>query len=312
MISKECQEALISLHKWKADIISQGETFNIDRARSTFKLASRPAEVVEAKTFRTNGVLYEWICDEAADPDRRLLYLHGGGFVLGDLDITEPFTQLISRITGCSVLAIDYHLAPEHPFPHALNDSAQAFKWLLNNGPHGPALAKKTVLAGDSAGGGLALSTLVKLRDEKNILPDCAFTLSAFTDLTLSGESLKTKAEVDPILTPDFLQYSSQAYASGSDTKNPYISPLYANLTDLPPLFMQVGESEILLDDTLRFAEKAKDSGVEVTLDVWLEMFHAWQMFADTVPEAKEALDRVGNFVKEILKEKDNDRKRDG
>jgi len=194
MISKECQEALDAIYKWKDAIISSGESFDLHRTRATFKMTSRPAEVVEAKTFRTNGVLYEWICDEGTDPDQRLLYLHGGGFVLGDLDMTEPFTALIATITGCSALAIDYHLAPEHPFPHALNDAVTAFKWLINNGPHGPGLAKKTIIAGDSAGANLALSTLLKLRDNNDTLPDCAITFSAFTDLTLSGESLKTKA----------------------------------------------------------------------------------------------------------------------
>jgi len=307
MISKECQEALefidLLINEWTAEVNSPHLPLDMARSREAFKIVSRPADLLEAITFKVNGVLSEWVCDADADPDLRILYLHGGGFITGDLDTTEPFAKAISEVTGCAVLSIDYRLSPEHPFPSALNDAVNAFKWLCRNGPEGPAPSKKTFIIGDSAGGGLALSTLLKLRDDKAALPDGAVTLSAFTDLTLSGDSLKSRAEVDPVLNAAFLRFCSSAYASGMDMKNPYISPLFADTNDLPPLFMQVGEREILLDDTLRFAEKATASGVPVTLDVWPEMFHSWQLFAPHMPEALYALKRIGSYIRKFREE---------
>ena len=301
MVSKACQEALHDLHLLTEDLLARGERFDVQRSRITFKLYSRPDEVLEEVTFPLNGIRAEWVCDPASHPDMRLLYLHGGGYILGDLDTTAPFAQCISKATGCAVLIIEYRLAPEHPYPHALEDAVGAFRWLRQHGPQGAHPAKRMCIAGDSAGGGLTLSTLLRLRDEKDRLPECAFTLSAITDLSLSGASLETRAEADPVLDADFLRYCAGAYAGGTDPTEPYLSPLFAETGGLPPLFMQVGEREILLDDTRRFAEKARAEGVDVTLDVWPEMFHAWQMFAPAVPEATEALDRVGRFVKDRL-----------
>ena len=298
MISKQCEEALDYIHRWSEEATSRGKTFHLESARAGFKIMPRPAEVLEQVTFRIHDLLAEWVCAPGVDPDLRLLYLHGGGYVMGDLDTTAPFAQLISRATGCSVLIIDYRLAPENPFPRALEDSLLAFRWLRNHGPQGPAPVRKIFIAGDSAGGGLALSTLLKLRDNRESFPECAVTISAFTDLTLSGESLKSRIHVDPVLSVPFLRLCSDAYSAETDRKNPYLSPLFSEPANLPPLFMQVGDREILLDDTVRFARKAESRGVRVTLDVWPEMFHSWQLFAPQVPEAEEALTRLGDFIK--------------
>ena len=127
------------------------EAFDLERSRASFKLFPRPLHVLQKRTFRANGAQYEWVCDADADPDLRVLYLHGGGYISGDLDTTEPFSKLISHVTGCSVLAIEYRLAPEHPFPRALQDSFNAFKWLLSNGPQGRGTARKRFIAGDSS-----------------------------------------------------------------------------------------------------------------------------------------------------------------
>ncbi len=300
-LSPACERILEFIHAWTAEVLARGEAFDLPRVRKTFKLASRPPEVVAKNTFRANGVLSEWACAADARPEDRMLYLHGGGYISGDLDTTIPFAELISRNTGCSVLAIDYRLAPEHPFPHALDDAVRSFRWLRENGPRGAGPARKLVIAGDSAGAGLALSTLLKLRDDREPLPDCAVALSAITDLSLGGSSLKTNAGVDPVLRVDFLEFCSRAYASGVDKKDPLVSPLFGDPEGLPPLFLQVGGREILLDDTLRFAEKAEAAGVDVTLDLWPEMFHSWQLFAPEVPEAQGALDRIGDFIRAAL-----------
>lgn len=297
-VSRECRDALDMLYALAAEALSREDAFDLNVARASSKLFSRPPEVAAARTFLADTVRAEWACAPGADPAVRLLYLHGGGYVSGDLDTTIRFAELVAQAAHCCVLAIEYRLAPEHPFPHALNDAVDAYRWLLENGPEGPGPARKTVIAGDSAGGGLALSALMKLRDQGGDLPDCAVTLSALTDLALTGETLTSRADRDPVMNLPFLALCFDAYASGVDRRHPLLSPLYGDPQGLPPLFMQVGGREILLDDTLRFAEKARASGVEVHLDIWPEMFHSWQLFAPWVPEAQQALDRVGRFVR--------------
>jgi acetyl esterase/lipase len=195
---------------------------------------------------------------------------------------------------------VDYRLAPEHPFPDALTDAVHCFRWLRVHGPRGSGPARKLVVAGDSAGGGLVLSTLMRLRDARETLPDCGVTLSPITDLSLSGASLESRAELDPVLRKEFLLFCSEAYAADTDRREPLLSPVFGDPAGLPPLFMQVGGREILLDDTLRFVRRAKAAGVNVTLDLWPEMFHSWQLFAPKVPEAQQALDRIGAYVREL------------
>ncbi len=297
MISKECQEALDIIEKWSEEIRAFGGDFDVTTTRVTGNLI--PSDSADDKEiFKANGVTAAWICDKNADPDRRMLYLHGGGYITGDLSTTRPFARLISKETGCALLIIEYSLSPEEPFPCALDDTMNAYTWLLSNGPDGASSPERKSIAGDSAGGGLALAAMLKMRDSNIELPDCAVTLSAFTDLTLSGESMKSRAGVDPVLYEKHLQYCSDSYAPGEDKMNPYISPVFGDMTGLPPIFMQVGDREILLDDSLRFAKNARTAGVDVTLDVWPEMFHSWQLHAPQVPESQEALERAGRFVK--------------
>jgi epsilon-lactone hydrolase len=298
-LSPECVNTLDFIREWTAEVLARNEPFDLARVRKNFKIASRPADVVAQNVFSVQGVPCEWVCAPGSDPGARLLYLHGGGFVSGDLDTTIPFARLISQATGCSVLAVDYRLAPEHPFPRALTDAVRCFRWLREHGPRGPGPARKRVVAGDSAGGGLVLSTLMRLRDAGETLPDCAVTLSPITDLSLSGASLETQADRDPVLRKEFLRFCSDAYACGTDRREPLLSPLFGDPAGLPPLFMQVGGREILLDDTLRFVRKAKAAGVDVTLDLWPDMFHSWQLFAPGVPEAQQALDRIGVYIRE-------------
>ena len=240
-----------------------------------------------------NGVPCEWVETPGADPERAVLYLHGGGYAIGSLATHRFLIQGIARATGCRALSVDYRLAPEHPFPAAVEDAATAARWLAE---HGIAPAK-TAIAGDSAGGGLTLATLLALRDAGDPLPACAVALSPWTDLTGTGESMRTRADDDPMVTADGLQKMAAAYAPGK-TGDPLASPLFADLAGLPPLLIQVGTAEVLLDDSTRFAERAELAGVEVDLEVWDEMIHVFQAFP-MLEEADNAIQNIGRWVRQ-------------
>ena len=195
------------------------------------------------------------------------------------------------------VLVIDYRLAPEHPYPAAVDDALAAVRWISANGPNGPAPASATFVAGDSAGGGLTLATLIGARNHGVRMPDAAVTLSAWNDLACIGNTMHTRAAVDPMVTAALLQRMIGEYLQGGNPAQPLASPLYADLRGLPPLLMQVGDAEVLLDDTLRVAEKAQAAGVDVTVDVYPEMIHIFQLFAPVLPEGQQAIDRIGAFL---------------
>jgi monoterpene epsilon-lactone hydrolase len=194
-------------------------------------------------------------------------------------------------------LLIDYRLAPENPFPAALEDAKTAYRWVLDQGIE----ARKIVFAGDSAGGGLAVVTAIALREEKEPLPGGILCISPWADLTLSGETVSTCAKSDPLGVPETSLIHAGSYAGKQDLKSQLISPIFADLSQLPPLLIQVGEYEILRSDSSRLAEKARQAGVEVTLEVWDRMWHVWHMFAGYIPEAKRAIDRIGSFISERM-----------
>jgi acetyl esterase/lipase len=256
-------------------------------------------ESIEIVKVDIGGLSAEWILGPDAQHDHRLLYLHGGFYVAGTLNFFHPLSGRISIASDCSVLLVDYRLAPENPFPAALDDAISSFRWMLNNGPNGQAPSKKTFIAGDSAGGGLTLATIMALRDAGEEIPKAAVTLSALTDLALTGESIVSRSKIDPMirntaLLPDI----AELYLSGTDSRTPLASPLYGDFLGFPPLLIQVGDNEILLDDSTRLAEKAKSAGVDVKLEVEPEMFHDFQNFAPFLPKAQEAIDRIGEFVR--------------
>jgi acetyl esterase/lipase len=248
------------------------------------------------------GVPCEWLLAAGADPDRRLLYIHGGGWTAGGLDSHRPLSARISAATGCAVLAIDYRLAPEHPFPAGLDDCVAAWRWLREHGPNGAAPARSAFVAGDSAGGNLTLALLLALKQRALPLPNAAIPISAATDFLATGESYRTRAERDPILNmgPEGIRTLGLVYLQGfASPEDPLASPLYGDLQGLPPLLIQVGDAEVLLDDSTRVAEKARAAGVDVTLEVWPEMPHVWHAFAPFLPEATRAIEQIGAFVLE-------------
>ena len=264
------------------------------RQEKTSKYAKLPADI-HCQSINADGMSAEWISAPDADLGV-ILYIHGGSYALGSINVHREFIVRLVQATKIRCLAINYRLAPEHPFQAALEDATTIYGWLLNQGVD----ASQIIIAGDSAGGGLALGTMVTLRDNGEQLPSGAVCISPWTDLALTGASIQSKAKVDPILDLASLQMYARYYAGENELTSPLISPLYANLKGLPPLLIQVGTDEILLDDSTRFAEKARDAGVNVTLKIWDEMFHVFQLIP-FLPETKKMVDSIAEFVSQNL-----------
>jgi acetyl esterase/lipase len=241
----------------------------------------------------------EWLVDRDADCGRRVLFLHGGGYVAGGISAYRNFAMWIAQATRCAVLLLEYRLAPEHPFPAALEDAVVAFRWMCEHGPSEPGSAQRAFLLGDSAGGGLALATLLALRERNGGRADAAVTFSAWTDLTNSGASMTSNEDLQLGAVKAVPDLFAGLYLQGSDPRHPLASPLFATLEGLPPLLMQASAAEQFLDDTVRVAQKIRTAGGEVHLDIWPDLAHVWQGFAP-LPEATEALRRVGEFIAAI------------
>jgi acetyl esterase/lipase len=224
-----------------------------------------------------------------------ILYVHGGGYVIGSINTHRELINRFSKAANARVLALNYRLAPEHPFPAPVDDATAAYRWLLSQGIQ----PNRVVVSGDSAGGGLTIAALVAIRDAKLPTPAAGVCLSPWVDMEGTGETMTTKASVDPMVQKQGLLEMASLYLSGKDPKSPLASPLYADLKGLPPLLIQVGEAETLLDDANRITQRAKAAGVQVSLEVWPEMIHVWQMFAAVLPESQQAIDGMGKFVRE-------------
>ena len=239
------------------------------------------------------GVSAEWISTPGVAEDRVVMYLHGGGYMIGSMRTHRSPLSYLSRVSDARVLGLNYRLAPEHPFPAAVEDSVAAYRWLLSEGVS----PRRIVIGGDSCGGGLTIATLVALKYFGYPLPAGGISHSGWTDLAHTGETFVTKAEVDPLIDKEMLEGMAAAYLGDRSRTTPLASPYYADLRGLPPLLVQVGTAEVLLDDSLRLADLAKEAGVDVTLEVWDDMPHVWQAFVSFLPEAREALEHCGEFV---------------
>lgn len=238
-----------------------------------------------------------WVVPENTDPARRMLYIHGGSWVSGSIRGYQAFVEKLAVATGSAVLFVDYSLAPEAPFPAGLEDCVEALQWLQANGPDGESEAGKCFIAGDSAGGNLTLSTLLACKTRGLKLPDAALAMSPCTDLTASGESMQTHQEQDPILVAEAIPILAQVYVQQkTEIADPLVSPLFGDLTGLPPVMLQVGEAEVLLDDSTRFAEKLEAAGGETELETWPGMPHVFQGFAPYLPEANQAIESIARF----------------
>jgi len=256
-------------------------------------------QTIKPKPIMVGNCKAYWFVPNGHDGSRRLLYIHGGSWMSGSVKGWGAFVARLAQATNCSLLFIEYSLMPEHPFPTGLNDCLQAFDWLQSHGPEHNSQAHKAFIAGDSAGGNLALACLLALKKSNKQLPEAALAISPCTDFSGSGESMQTRAHQDPIIRPEAIALLATAYLQNNeDLKYPLASPLFGDLSGLPPIMLQTGEAEVLLDDSVRFAKKAQQAGVEVTLDTWPNMPHVFQGFAPFLAEANEAIEKIGEFFK--------------
>lgn len=270
---------------------------SVEEARAGFEQVASMFPVdadIKREVVSAGGVKAEWVSAPDADAGRAVLYLHGGGYVIGSINTHRSLAARLSRASKARVLVIDYRLAPEHPHPAAVDDSVAAYRWMLTQGLKPARIA----VAGDSAGGGLTVATLVAIRDAKLPLPGAGACLSPWVDLEGIGESMTTKAGADPIVQKAGLLQMAAAYLGGKAPRTPLAAPLYADLSGLPPLLIQVGTAETLLDDASRLAEHARKAGVTVSYEPWESMIHVWHLFAPMLDEGQQAIDRIGEFVR--------------
>ena len=230
------------------------------------------------------------------EPHSGILYLHGGAFALGSADVSRDLVSRLALATRRPVLALDYRLAPEHPFPAALEDCTAAWNWLVSTGWR----PESSCIAGDSAGGNLALATALDLRDASGPLPGAVLAFSPWLDLTLSGASVQRRAAVDPFLKGDTLERFADSYCGGYPKDHPLVSPLCADLQGLPPVLLQCGRDEILLDDVRRFTRRARTSGVQVRMEIYSGLFHVFQLLS-FLPETRQAMRSAADFFREVL-----------
>ncbi|MGA9831496.1 MAG: alpha/beta hydrolase, partial [Trebonia sp.] len=251
-----------------------------------------PADVT-VTAAALGGVPTAEITVDGIEPRHIVLYFHGGVYVIGDAFLAADLASQVGRRTRGKVISVDYRLAPEHPYPAAVDDALTAYEALLRGGT----APSDIVFAGESAGGGLAIATLVNARDHGLPLPAAAFVMSPYADLTLAGETMETKRDADPLLSPEALQARVADYTSGQDAALGLISPIFADLSGLPPLIIQAGTHEVLLDDAIRLARQAAVADVEVTLDVTPGVPHVFQAYYPILDEAAAALDRAGQLL---------------
>jgi acetyl esterase/lipase len=266
------------------------------QVRHRLKLIERivpgPPAGTQTAAVDAGGVPAVRVAVPEAREDRCVLYFHGGGYVIGSAALYRDFTWRIGRAARASVLFVDYRLAPEHPFPAAVEDAVTAYRWLADQFD-----PRRIAFVGDSAGGGLAFAALHKLRDEGHTLPAAAVALSPWTDLALTGPSLRANATADPVLETSRVIKYSHDYLAGADPRHPYASPLYGDASGLPPVLIQVGSDEMLRDDSVRMAEKLKAAGCEAEIDVFQRQPHGWQLYARILPEGRQAIERIGAFL---------------
>ena len=258
--------------------------------------------------FEGDGIRGEWVVAPGVDSRRRVLYLHGGAFLMGSPRSHRSITDKLSAVANAAVFALDYRLMPEHKRLEGIADCQQAYRWILDNGPDGPAPLDYLVVSGDSAGGNLTLMTVAWARDEGLRPADAAVAFSPSTDVTMTAPSLKSNRPTDPMLGPAFgkltrvpsmLWWWMTLLSSRMLPRDPRNSPLRGDLSNLPPILVQVSEAEMLYDDARRYVEKARLSGSSVVLQSWPHMVHVWQIFTPDLPEAEEAFERVGVFLAE-------------
>lgn len=271
------------------------ENPTLEQSRQGFeelaKMFALPDDV-RIESVDAGGVAAEWVRAPESRDDYTLLYVHGGGYSIGSTRTHRELVARIARACGARALSLDYRLAPEDPFPAALEDATAAYRWLLAGG----AQPERIAIGGDSAGGGLTLATLLALRDAGERLPAAGLCLSPWTDLEGTGASAQPGGADDPLLTAEALREMGRVYIGSGDPRHPHAAPVHADYTGLPPLILQVGTREILLDDATRVAERARAAGVEVQLEAWEGLIHVWHLFGPEILEARQAVESLAQF----------------
>ena len=291
-MSTEQQENLDAILRQSAFPVGSGVDEQRRLLRELLSAQPLPADVTVSPAD-LGGVPTAEITIDGIEPRHVVLYFHGGVYAMGEAALAADLASQVARRTDAKVISVDYRLAPEHPYPAAVDDALAAYEALLQNG----IAPSDIVLAGESAGGGLGVATLVNARDHGLPLPAAAFVMSPMTDLTLAGTSMETRREVDPLLSPEALQARITDYTAGQDAAIGLISPLFADLSGLPPLIIQAGTHEVLLDDAIRLAQQAAAADVEVTLDITPRVPHVFQAYYPILDEAGAALDRAGQLL---------------
>jgi epsilon-lactone hydrolase len=258
---------------------------------------SPPAGDIRLEPIDTNGIAAEWSLAPGSDPSKVLLFFHGGGYCSGSIVSHRGMVTEAGRAARARTLAVGYRLAPEHPFPAAIEDARSAYRFLLDQG----IAPSRIVIGGDSAGGGLTLALMTSVRDAREPLPACAWLVSPWVDLQMIGASLAEKAVADPLISKSYLEELASAYLAGADPANPLVSPLNADLAGLPPLLVQVGSAETLLDDAVRIARRAGAADVRVNLEIWPHMIHAWHLWAAQLEAGRRAIASAGAFIRAHL-----------
>jgi acetyl esterase/lipase len=269
----------------------------IDERRARLRAVSRIAGMLPATTVMpllAADVPAEWVQAAGSEGSGVIVYLHGGAYAIGSMDTHRDLAARLSQAAGMAVLLLEYRLAPEHPFPAALNDVVGAYQWLMRRGFPNQMIA----FAGDSAGAGLALAATMMLRDSGLPLPACLGLIAPLGDLTFSGDSIVERHHLETVLTMDALIELTGGYVAGRDPTDPLLSPLFGDFSGLPPAMVQVGTDEMLYSDALRLAQRFDAEGIHVVFDKWEGMWHVFQLFARYVPEGIKALEGLGSFIK--------------
>ena len=269
-----------------------------ERLKSLAKYQAMPHQV-DVQQIKVGNMHGEWLRPDHADNGRALLFFHGGAYTMGSCNTNRAIASRVAVASATPALIFDYRLAPEYPYPAALEDALAAHQWLISQG----IAPQKIAFVGGSAGGGLEIATALSLRDNGDPLPAAIVCISPWVDLELTGESMTTRAAVDPLMNRDYLQPHATRYIGDHDPRSPLISPIYADLHGLPPMLIQVGDYETLLSDSVRLADRARNANIDAILDKWEGMWHVWHLSAKLVPEGQQAIDKAGNFIRNHLNE---------
>ncbi|KIG15305.1 6-hexanolactone hydrolase [Enhygromyxa salina] len=288
---------LAVVHQFITAQLTGATDLSVEGMRNSLDAAGKlapPVPGVSCEVVDTGVVRSEWFRPEQADDGRAVLFVHGGGYMLGSIDSHRDLTSRVAIAARAITLSIEYRRAPESPFPAGLDDVLASYKWLVQTGGYAP---EKIALVGDSAGAGLMLGATLKIRDSKELAgPGALVCMSPWTDLTCTSNSLA--AGTDPSTQAPYVAMMAQAYLGGADPKNPLASPMYADLAGLPPMLLQAGAAEALRDDSEQFAARCQAAGVDVTLELWDEMFHAFQLWAAMLDDGKRAIEQAGAFIR--------------